>query len=337
MSLSWLKLITVVGLGGLLCTACGNSSNQTAAICQTSSDLKRVLHQLRQHPHQSTLLQGLEDCIDDDPARLKTIVNSLPGPILSQVLAASPRLVESFASIPPQSLGESALPFLLASLNATNAAQHPQTFQIHLVGYLGAVDITELGERLHFGGGSHQLVNWFAIAFQQPLQSQHNPWPSIYTQLSKETQLFRQGQTSDRVQAFLQHPKQQALCGYLAQYLVRGWQKANLSDKAKKRHLAAATSYLMTNGSVPVSRDSQESSQLDLPQLTSKLIQAENSEFGWGYRRLLLLATHPLGEDFTKDGIPDRVRKGTETLSPQLSENLTDASGECNRSYKDFR
>jgi len=43
---------------------------------------------------------------------------------------------------------------------------------------------------------------------------------------------------------------------------------------------------------------------------------------GGGYRILLLLATHPLGEDFTRDGIPDLVRAQDNALSDESSEQL---------------
>lgn len=344
MSLCVQKIIWVVGVVGLSCLACERSLPPNTFACQSSTQFQSVLTQIRQQSQQPELLQQqpellqqLEDCAHNNPQRLKAIVSTFTGPMLIEVLAASPQLVESFAAIPPNSLGEATQPFLFASFHATNSAKDSQTFQTQLLGYLGAVDIVELVDIFYWNWsfGGDQFVDRLAIAFQQSPQAKNNPLPAIYTQLSQETLAFRQGTTLDRVNAFVQHPKQQKLCGYLAQYLIRGWQKANLSDQAKADHLKLATSHLMKSGAFPSNQQPGET--IPISQLTSQLIQEERGKMGRGYRKLLLLATHPLGEDFTKDRIPDLVRTGNKAFSEEQSKQLSKNYHECICSYRNVQ
>jgi len=262
MPLSIQKIIWMAGVVGLSGIACERPLPPIPFTCLSSSTFQSVLTQVQQHPQQTEFLQQLTDCVHNNPTRLKAIVVTLSSSSLSQVLAASPRLVASFAAIPPTSLGEATQPFLFASLQATQAAKDPQLLQTPLLGYLEAVNIVELTEKLDLSS-KNQLIHWFAIAFQQPLSSEVNPLPAIYTLLSKETQAFRQQDILDRVNAFILHPKQQVLCRDLAQYLIRGWQEVNLSNHEKKTHLEAATLQLMADGYLPSSPSPNP--KLDLP------------------------------------------------------------------------
>lgn len=72
----------------------------------------------------------------------------------------------------------------------------------------------------------------------------------------------------------------------------------------------------------------------DLAQLRKQFIRIEQTESNWGYRLLLLLATHPLGEDFTKDGIPDLVRTQDHELTSAHSEQLNQHYSDCESKYR---
>lgn len=344
MRLSVQIIIWVAGVVGLSCLACERSMPPKTFACESPTQFQNVLANIRQHSQQPKslrqqpeLLQQLADCAHSNPKRLKAIVTNLTGPLLTEALAVSPQLVESFAAIPPASLGKAIQPFLFASFNATHSAKDSRALQTQLLGYLGAVDIVEMADLIYGSGSSDgsRLVDWFAIAFQHSPQAESNPLPAIYRQLSEKTLAFRQGNPLDRVKAFLQHPQQESLCGYLAQYLIRGWQKANLSDQAKADHLKLATSHLIKNGTFPSGQ--QPSNTIVLAQVTSRLLQIESDETGRGYRRLLILATFPVGKDINKDRIPDRVLRTHKDLPDNFTRQLqTDYYG-CLCSYRDVQ